>query len=168
MPKYFFLWVALVLCLGSSCMLHTGPTTRIRPSSAGMDLDMEKLQRFKGKYNVHYSGPVYNPSALLFLPRRNQERVELAMGWKTVDTPKELKQLQRSMQPTDPELWAIIPRGRRQDASTDRILAYIFTSGYASVQKLPQGEGYRILSLPEQFNHIYHDNRFPFLGPNLR
>ncbi|MEF8824200.1 MAG: hypothetical protein V5B78_09395 [Desulfohalobiaceae bacterium] len=163
--KWLIILAALFAC-GCQAVLHTAPTTRVSPGSAGIDLKLRDLQEATDSYSIMYSGPVYNPSALLFLPRKGPERLEPTRRWKDVEDSKKLKHLANRLDELDPRLWAIVPADL-EDVSSKDILAYIYTPGYASVQKIPDTDKYKILPVEEQFNPRYHDRVFPFPGYGL-
>ncbi len=166
MLRKWLVLLALLFACGCQAGLHTAPTTRVSPASAGKDLKLRDLRTATDSYRIMYSGPVYNPSALLFLPRKGPERLEPTSRWKDVEDSKELKNLAYRLDELDPKLWAIVPAGL-EDISSKDILAYIYTPGYASVQKIPDTDRYKILPVEEQFNPRYHDRAFPFPGYGL-
>ena len=166
MLRNIVLMIAVLALCGCQALLQPAPTTRVRPEPAGLGVTMSDLQKQSGDYKTLYSGPVYNPSALLFVPREGQERLEPIGNWDKVEGREDLKHLKYSMDRLDPELWAIVPSGLQKVASED-VLAYIYTQGYASVQKIENTDRYRILPVEEQFNPIYHDRAFPEPGVDL-
>lgn len=166
MLRKWLLLLAVLFACGCQGVLHTAPTTRVSPASAEMDLKLRDLRESADSYRIMYSGPVYNPSALLFLPRKGPDRLEPTRRWEDVEDSRELKHLANRLDELDPRLWAIVPAGLEDVSPTD-ILGYIYTPGYASVQKIPDTDRYRILPVEEQFNPRYHDRAFPFPGYGL-
>ncbi len=166
MLKKAALLIAVLVLAGCQALLQPAPTTRVRPEPAGLGLNMGDLMRNSEAYRILYSGPVYNPSALLFLPRQEPDRLEPTRGWKEVKGPEDLKHIKSSMDRLDPELWAIVPSGMEEVRSGD-VLGSIYTQGYASVQRIPDSARFRILPVEEQFNPIYHDRAFPEPGVDL-
>ena len=166
MAKKWLLLIAILVLSGCQALLQPGPTIRVSPASAGIELDLEELLHSTDAYRILYSGPVYNPSALLFLPREGPVRLEPTRGWKEVEDPNKIKGRANSLNELDAKLWAIVPSGKTEVCSCD-VWGYIYTPGYASVQKMPDSEKYKILPVEEQFNPDYHDHAFPVPGPGF-
>ena len=162
MAKKCLLVIAVLVLSGCQALLHPPPASRVSPVSAGIELDLKELLHSGDAYRVMYSGPVYNPSALLFLPREGPVRLEPTRGWKEVEDQKQLKNHADTLDELDAKLWAIVAYGETGISSSD-VWAYIYTPGYASVQRMPDSEKYKVLPVEEQFNPRYHDQMFLFV-----
>lgn len=152
-----------VFILGCSSIFQPSPTSRINPTIAGIDLDIRDLLESSDSFDVYYSGPKYNPSALLFIPSRSQSRLSTAMDWKEVHQKYQVEKLlnkinTRGVSQNDLELWSIVPSDT-QEISRQDVLAYIYTSEYANINKQSPGN-YTIQSIPEQFSPVYYDPKF--------
>ena len=162
MGKKCLLLIAILVLTGCQALLHPPPTSRVSPASAGIELELKELLHPRDAYRILYSGPVYNPSALLFLPRERAVRLEPTQGWKEVENQKELRSHTNTLEYLDAKLWAIVSSDESGISAGD-VWAYIYTPGYASVQKISDSEGYKILPVEEQFNSRYYDREFPWL-----
>ena len=163
MAKKWLLLIAILVLSGCQALLQPGPTSRVSPASAGIELDLEELLHSTAAYRILYSGPVYNPSALLFLPREGPVRLEPTRGWKEVGNPKQLEGHVDTLEFLGAKLRAIIPSDET-DVSSGDVWAFIYTPGYASVQRTPEPGKHKILPVEERFNPHYHDRAFPLPG----
>ncbi|MCF8030970.1 MAG: hypothetical protein K9K39_08755 [Desulfohalobiaceae bacterium] len=166
MAKKCLLMIAILVLSGCQALLHPPPATRVSPGSAGIELDLKELLHSGETYRILYSGPVYNPSALLFLPREGPVRLEPTRGWKEVEDQKQLERHADTLDELDAKLWAIVSSGETNLTPGD-VCAFIYTPGYASVQRIRDSEKYKILPVEEQFNPRYHDRAFPTPGHGL-
>ena len=122
-------------------------------------MDIQDLARSKDSYHIFYSGPKYNPSAVLFVLRRAEGQIKTAQGWKEVDNPTLLGDLLSRMDIIEPKLSTIVPSDQQSPSPKD-ILAYIYTPGDARVQTRSRGKDYFLQPVPEQFNPVYYDPEF--------
>lgn len=151
--------LSLVFIVGCATLFDPGPTRRVSPSTAGVELDIPDLRESSQSYRIFYSGPNYNPSAILFIRPQAEEGLETAPGWKEVESKGQLDDLLSRIDILEPKLWSIVPSGRKKTSPAD-ILAYIYTPGYASVRTRSREGFYLILPVPEQFNPYYYDPVF--------
>ncbi|GEM_PF-3333056 len=157
--KKYLLILALLFCSGCATLLESGPTRRISPVSAGSGLDIPDLKKSYDCYKVFYSGPKYNPSAILFIHPQGEEGLKTAPGWNKVESQGQLSYLLSKIDILKPKLWCIVPSGKEKTSPAD-IMAYIYTPGYATVQKRPGKNAYLIQPVPKQFNPVYYDPEF--------
>lgn len=142
-----------------------GTPHQVLPSSLGRDVNLNTVLSNIQDYNVLYSGPVYNPSAILFLPRAGEAMT--APRWKEVGGQGQLIDLltrMRELRDPQMKLWVLVsPEDRDQDA----VLGYVYTAAHVSVRKDQEKGTYIILNVPEQFNPRYYDEnevKFPPRG----
>jgi hypothetical protein len=152
-----------------ACMLTAcaglGTPHQILPSSLDRDENLDTVLSNLQEYDVLYSGPVYNPSAILFLPRKGKVEVRTAHGWKEVGGQGQLTDLltrMRELRDPQMKLWALVPP---DDLSQDRVLGYVYTAAHVSVRKDREEGTYTILNVPEQFNPRYYDDKGAELSP---
>ena len=145
------LWIALfaILLAGCAALTQPDPTRRIHPESAGIDRDISSLVTSSASYDVSYSGPVYNPSSLIFIPDDARNGLRLAPGWSRVDNRSQLNELVMNINRFRPELWAIVPAGTENISESD-VWAFHYTLERASIRKTDTQNQYLVLPVPEQ------------------
>ena len=139
-----------------------GTPHQVLPSSLDRDENLDTVLSNLQEYDVLYSGPVYNPSAILFLPR---EEAVTAPRWKEVGGQGQLTGLltrMRELRDPQMKLWALVPP---DDLSQDRVLGYVYTAAHVTVRKDREKGKYIILNVPEQFNPRYYDDKGAELSP---
>ncbi|MDZ7762712.1 MAG: hypothetical protein U5L00_20990 [Desulfovermiculus sp.] len=134
-----------------------GPSSQVLPSSTGQAVSLDRVVSKVQEYDVYYSGPVFNPAAVLFIPEHGDAEIRLARGWKEVDGKEQLTDLLTRMRELrDPQikLWALISgdKGRNED-----ILGYVYTAGNVSVRKDSESGSYTLYPVSERFNPRYYD-----------
>ena len=155
--------IALAVVSGCASLGSLGSSSQVFPSSLGLDVNIEQLRVDARDYDVYYSGPQYNPSAILFVPEKKRLVLQLDKDWKNVAPGPDLDELFWKIEmgnPNQVKLKAVVPPREGERTAKD-VLAYIYTEGYASLKVLgPQS--YKLRDVPEQFNPIYH-NQHSFL-----
>ncbi|MFO7877726.1 MAG: hypothetical protein R6U55_14195 [Desulfovermiculus sp.] len=157
---------ALVILAGMlTACAGLGTSHQVLPSSLDRDENLDTVLSNLEEYDVLYSGPVYNPSAILFLPREGE--AVTAPRWKVVEGQGQLTDLltrMRELRDPQMKLWALVTPGNREQG---RILGYVYTAANVSVRKGQEKGTYTILNVPEQFNPRYYDEneaKFPPRG----
>lgn len=152
--------VLLPLMAGCAVLNQLGSSSQVYPSSLGLDVQVDQLRRNAEDYDVYYSGPKYNPSAILFLVReQGQFELQLDDGWKKVLPGPDLEDLfwRIEMERANRvKLRAVVPPVEGVQ-SAENVMAYIYTPGHASMRKV-DGETYRLRDISEQFSPAYHDD----------
>jgi hypothetical protein len=149
-----------VFILLSGCSLNgLMRSSQIYPSSLGLDVTIEQLRQNVQFYTIYYSGPVFNPSAILFVPQ-GESSLELRLDedWKEVMPGPDLNDLFWRIDmgnPSNVKLWAVVPPDDRK-RSAENIMAFLYTKAYAPIKKINDNK-YLLRSVPEQFNPDYHD-----------
>ncbi len=158
--KALFLMISLSCLIGCAALGHLGSSTQILPSSYGVAVSIDDLKHSFEDYEAFYSGPVYNPSAILFRPTATAPTLKLASGWKEVPHRAKLKALIKKIETIDPKLWVLATPDAKESRS---LLAYIYTPAYASLRKTQDPGTFFLRPVPEQFNSIYYEyKRRPF------
>jgi len=155
MYKYLCLALIGLLLAGCAALTKPAPVDRIRPQEAGVDRTVNALVGSSISYDIFYSGPVYNPSSLLFIPSDGGNKLKLAQGWERVQSQSKLQELLGDINRYRPELRAIVPTGKR-DISEEDVLAFHYTLERASIQEAPSSNRYLILPVPEQNRSRYY------------
>jgi len=159
-PKCILIILSLLLLIGCASVGRLGDTTQMLPSSYGVSITIDELEQGFEEYGVFYSGPVFNPSALLFRPSDTGYSLKLAGGWKPVADRTKLEALLKKIDTIDPKLWVLTTPGAD---GTKGLLAYIYTPAYASLRTTEDPDAFFLRAVPEQFNSIYYEyNRRPF------
>jgi hypothetical protein len=158
--KSLLMILSLLLLIGCASVGGLGNTTQMLPSSYGVSVTIDELEQGFAKHDVFYSGPVFNPSALLFRPPDTGFTLKLAADWKPVADRTKLKALIKKIETIDPKLWVLTTPGTDGSKS---LLAYIYTPAYASLRKAEDPDAFYLRAVPEQFNSIYYEyDRRPF------
>jgi hypothetical protein len=150
----------LPLMGGCAVLNQLGTSSQVYPSSLGLDIRVEQLRQNAQDYDVYYSGPSNNPSAILFVLREQRPlNLELDRDWKEVVPGPDLEDLFWRIEmdrQNRVKLRAVVPPVERLQ-SADNVLAYIYTPAYASMRKVDENT-YRLRDIPEQFSPAYHDD----------
>ncbi len=160
------LLAALVTAMVVSGCAGFGPSSQVLPSSAGSAITLEQLRADMDDYQVVQSGPVFNPSSLLFLLRQSDSEVKLTGQWSRVKSDKELNdRLKRMRELRDPniKLWALLAPTQSPDRDR-KLLGYIYTAGTASVRQGDSPGTYVVRAVPERFNPRYYGDDDNFGG----
>lgn len=152
--------LSLLLLIGCASVGRLGDTTQMLPSSYGVSVTIEELEQGFEEYAVSYSGPVFNPSAILFRPPNTGFTLKLAADWKPVQDRTKLQALIKKIDTIDPKLWVLTTPDANGSKS---LLGYIYTPAYASLRTTEDPDTFFLRAVPEQFNSIYYEyNRRPF------
>lgn len=155
---------ALIILAGMlTACAGLGTPNQVLPSSLDRDENLDTVLSSIQEYDVLYSGPVYNPSAILFLPREGE--AVTAPRWKEVGGKGRLNDLltrMRELRDPQMKLWALVTPGNREQS---RILGYVYTAAHVSVRKDQEKGTYTIFNVPEQFNPRYYDENDSSFSP---
>jgi hypothetical protein len=127
-------------------------------------MTLEQLRANMDSYTIMQSGPVFNPSALLFVPRERDFEVRFTGQWSKVESVEELNdRIVRLKNLNDPtiKLWALLAPSEQKAYDRD-LLGYIYTAGMASIRQGDSADAYVIRDVPERFNPIYYDRSDDF------
>lgn len=147
----------LILASMLTACAGLGTPHQVLPSSLDRDENLNTVLSNIQEYDVLYSGPVYNPSAILFLPREGE--VVTAPRWKQIEGQGQLTDLltrMRELRDPQMKLWALLPP---DDRSQGRVLGYVYTAAHVTVRRDREEGTYIILNVPEQFNPRYYDDK---------
>jgi hypothetical protein len=150
------LGILVVMPLISGCA-HFGPASQIRPASLGKRVTVEHLLATHMEYKIFYSGSRVDPGAVLFVPLDQTDKVHLRQGWERAGGTGEVSDLiSRMLERFDPDLklWALVGH-RSDDSGTEKVLAFMYSSGHASVQWSEEKERYAIHPVTDAFNPKY-------------
>jgi hypothetical protein len=139
-----------------------GTSYQVLPSGPGQDVSLDSIVSNMQDYDTYYSGPVFNPSAVLFIPQQREMEVRPAangpaMGWQEVGNREQLADLlKRLRELRDPQikLWALTPPDKGRNGG---ILGYVYTAGNVQVRKDSESGSYTVFAVPERFNPRYYD-----------
>ncbi|WP_153304236.1 hypothetical protein [Desulfovermiculus halophilus] len=166
-----WLWCMLLpLATGCATFGQFGTSTQVYPSSLELDIRVEQLRQNARDYEVYYSGPKYNPSAILFVVQEQEAlNLKLDQDWKVVLPGPDLEDLFWRIEMEKKhlvKLRAVVPP--EEDMQTaDNILAYIYSQDYASLRKTEEENTYYLQAVPEQYNPLYHDDGM-LVDPGIR
>jgi hypothetical protein len=136
-----------------------GPSSQIPPSDLGIQVSLQELQANRDQYDIYYSERVYNPSAVLFVPKDSEYTLKLLRGWHSADEYATLDDLLFRMDklkpPHYPRLYALVAPSREPGGERP-LLGYIYTPDYASLRKGKEPGTYVLRKVPELFNSIYY------------
>ena len=164
--RRFNQWIqmtALFILAGMiSACAGLGTSSQVLPSGLGQDDSLDCLVSNMQEYDSYYSGPVFNPSAVLFIPQQGEMDVRPAVngparGWQEVENREQLADLlNRLRELRDPQikLWALTPPDKDQAGG---ILGYVYTAGSVQVRKDSESGSYILHAVPERFNPRYYD-----------
>ncbi len=144
-----------LLLAGCAALTTPDPVDRINPQEAGVVGTVNTLVGSSISYDIFYSGPVYNPSSLLFIPTDSGNKLKLARGWERVESQSKLQELLGDINRYSPELRAIVPTEER-DISEEDVLAFHYTLERATIRQTSSPNRYLILPVPEQNRHKYY------------
>jgi hypothetical protein len=140
----------LVLSFAITCgCAGLGPSSQVPPSSVGLDMSIKKLKAEFKSYEVYYSANLHNPSAILFIPKRSDFRLDLHWDWKPVKEKKRLNRMLDTIDKIYPRLSAIMTP-TDQEKSRRELLAFIYTPAYASIRSAEEPNTYFLRNVPEQ------------------
>ncbi len=155
--------IALLFLAGlfSACA-GLGTSSQVLPSSTGQDVSLDSIVFNMQEYDSYYSGPVFNPAAVLFIPQQGEMDVRPAVngparGWQEVENREQLADLLNRMRELrDPhiKLWALTPPDKGRNGG---ILGYVYTAGSVQVRKDSESGSYILHAVPERFNPRYYD-----------
>jgi hypothetical protein len=146
--KKLFILLSIVLYCGCSIKR---PTRIVPIYKVGTPLNIIQLLTKFDLYDVYYSPPIFNPSAIVFLKKRRKIKIYLHKDWNIIKEKKELKELLLRINYLNPSLYAIVDNGRRKK----EVEGYIYTSGICYLKSLRNNE-YFLYPVEEQFNDIYY------------
>ncbi len=113
------------------------------------------LRKNSSSFLLFYSGPPYNPSAILFLKKGVEGEIYLSNKWKPIKKKERLRDLLDRINYLNPSLQGIII------PSSGMLVGYLYTPG--TTYLIPQGKNrYFLLGIDEIFNDIYYDEQWPF------
>ncbi len=122
---------------------------------ADPSMTLSKLLKDNSSFILYYSGPRYNPSAILFLKKAPRIKIVLSKKWKKIQNLAELRDILERITYLNPSLQGIILPSSR------RIVGYLYTPG--TTYLLHRGKNrYFLLGVDEIFNDIYYDEQWPF------
>ncbi len=153
-----------VFAVGCASLGQLGKKTQLYPATLGIDISIDQLRQNAQSYDVYYSGPKYNPSAILFVPPDTSGlELRLDKDWKEVAPGPDLGDLFWKIEmgnPNQVKLWVVVPPDEEMQ-SAENAMAFIYTKVYASLQTISENT-YKLRSIPEQFNPTYHDGSSSF------
>ncbi len=121
------------------------------PYSIGSSLDIYELKKEAGSYNLYFSGPVYNPAAILFLKKDLSAEVVLHKDWKKIENVNKFSELMTRINYIEPYLYALVVPGR----GPIQVVGYVYTPGVTCLKKIGDNK-YFLFSVEEKFNDIYY------------
>jgi hypothetical protein len=164
-----FCCLLLPLLAGCAVLDRLGTSSQVSPSTLGLDVQVEQLRHNAEGYDVYYSGPSFNPSAILFVVQeQDQLELQLDEGWKKVLPGPELEDLFWRIEmdrPSRAKLRAVVPPEEKLH-SAKNVLAYIYSPAYASMRRVNQ-HTYYLQAVAEQYNPLYHDDGI-LVDPGIR
>ncbi len=104
------------------------------------------------EFSLYYSGPVYNPSAILFLYPRYSKEIILSKKWKPIRDGAELTYLKDKLDYLNASLKAVVIWGEKR---IKEVVAYLYTPSSTYLKK-KKGK-YFLPAVDEIFNDIYYD-----------
>ena len=156
--------LGLMCVSGCASISKLGNSSQVFPSSLGLDVGIDQLRSNAASYDVMYSGPKYNPSAILFVPLdKSGPALKLTDDWKPVAPGPDLDDLFWKIDMGNPnlvKLKAVVPPEDGKQ-NVENVMAFIYTKAYASMQKVGENT-YKLRGVPEQFNPNYHDGSSAF------
>ena len=164
--RRFSHWIQMIALFILAAMFSAcaglGTSYQVLPSGPGQDISLESIVSNMQEYDSYYSGPVFNPSAVLFIPQQGEMEVRPAAngparGWQEVENREQLADLLKRMRELrDPQikLWALTPPDKSR---TSDILGYVYTGGKVQVRKISESGSYTVFAVPERFNPRYYD-----------
>ncbi len=158
MLKYYILFTIFFAIFLSGCVVRH--SSLVIPSTMGDSTNVSQLEKNWKKYKVYYSGPVYNPSAILFLKKDLPLCLRLYKGWKGIDIEKRFKDLMDRIRYLSPTLYVLVGRGKLGPSK----FGYLYTTGVTYLKK-ENKQCYLLLPVEEHFNDIYYGgDRFDRTG----
>ena len=136
----------------------------VSPSTIGHQITLADLKEDMQSYFVLYSAPVYNPSAILFIPGGNRELAIPDQRWRRVTDRKKLEDLVRRMrdrywQYPRARLRALLAPPRPRDGKRP-FLGYVYSGASTSARPHPDIAGsFLIRWIPEQRRHEFFKDR---------
>ncbi len=103
----------------------------VPPYVLGIKIDISKLKRDLSQYNLYYSGPVYNPSAILFLKKDAKEEIVLGKDYNKIKDSKLFGDLINRIEYLQPDLYALVAR----NDNMPHVVGYIYTPGTTALKK---------------------------------
>ena len=163
--RRFSHWIKMIALFILTAMISAcaglGTSSQVLPSGLGQDVSLDSIVSNMEEYESYYSGPVFNPSAVLFIAQQREMDVRPvvngpARGWRKVEEREQLADLlKRLRELRDPQikLWALTPPDKSRSGG---ILGYVYTAGNVQVRKGESGS-YTVYAVPERFNPRYYD-----------
>jgi len=142
-----YVTLCILLLLGGCAGL--GSSSQAPPSSLNKDISLQELKKNYQNYTVYYSGARHNPSAILFVPRKSDFKLQLHWAWYQVEQLALLHRLIDTIEEIYPRLYVLLaPQAPHRESR--EILAYIYTPGYASVHKTGKPRTFYVRPVPVQ------------------
>lgn len=135
-----------------SNMIFFGPAAQVPLGCLEITIELPELVTSQTDYQPYFCGPVYNPSAVLFVPKKSPYTLKLNKKWKPISSTSHLNDLLARLKENKAELQAISwpIEGKRV------LLAFIYTPAYASLRPTAKPKTFVLRAIPELFNPIYH------------
>jgi len=159
--KRLSVFLLALLVAGCAQFGGFGPTAQVPPSKLGISISLQELKAERDKYDIYYSAEVYNPSAVLFVPKDSEYTLKLVRDWHQTGGYTTLDDLLFRMEklrpPHYPYLYALVAPAR-EGSGQRPLLGYIYTPDYASLRATDDPKTYVLRPVEELFNSVYHGN----------
>ena len=155
MKRFAVFGVLMLLLAGCAAQRHLGPAIQVSPEAVGSNVSLVSLQSYLDTQSIYYSGPIYNPSAVLFIPEKKPAELRPKAGWTQIGSSGELKTVLDRIETHRPRLSALLPPETAAEEGA-AVLAYVYSSESLTLDRQPRSDLYLVDPVPELFNPVYH------------
>lgn len=155
MKRFALFGVLMLLLAGCAAQRHLGPEIQVAPESVGSQVSIVSLQSNLDTQSIYYSGPVYNPSAVLFIPEEKPAKLRPKAGWTQIGSSGELQTVLERIETHRPRLFALLLPGTAAEKGA-AIWAYVYSPEKVTLERRPKSDLYLVEPVPELFNPVYH------------
>jgi hypothetical protein len=155
MKRIALLGILALLIAGCAAQRHLGPAVQVAPEAVGSNVSLVSLQSDIERQSIFYSGPVYNPSAVLFIPEGTPAKLRPKAGWAQIDSSAELKKVLDRIETHRPKLSALIAPGAAAEEGA-AVWAYVYSPETVTLERQPNSDLYLVEPVSELFNPVYH------------
>lgn len=155
MKRFALLCILLLLLAGCGAQRHLGPAIQVAPEAVGSNVSIVSLQSRLDTQSIYFSGPVYNPSAVLFIPEEKPAKLRPKPGWTQIGSSAELKTVLDRIETHRPRLFALLPPETAAEKGA-AVWAYVYSPETVTLERQPESGLYLVEPVPELFNPVYH------------